>query len=84
MGEVISAEEVKASADSTDEKDGEADIETKEEKPAEQSEPTEHKAATTGDILGQADAFKGEPAATPDDTAGDNAGAAYLFWGEPR
>jgi len=73
MGEVISAEEVKASADSTDGKDGEADTETKEEKPAEPSEPTEHKAATTGDILGQADEAKGDPEAKPDETAGDEA-----------
>lgn len=73
MGEVISAEEVKASADSTDGKDGEADTETKEEKPAEPSEPTEHKAATTGDILGQAEGAKDESEAKPDKTTGDEA-----------
>jgi len=43
MGEVISAEEVKASVDET------------KDKPEEPSEPIEHKAANTEDILGQAD-----------------------------
>lgn len=48
MGAVISAEEVKASAD-------EPGAEAKPEKPDEPSGPTEHKAASTDDILGQAD-----------------------------
>ena len=48
MGAVISAEEVKASAD-------EPGAEAKPEKPDEPSGPTEHKAASTDDILGQTD-----------------------------
>ena len=48
MGAVITAEEVKASAD-------EPDAEAKPEKPDEPSGPTDHKAASTDDILGQAD-----------------------------
>ena len=48
MGVVISAEEVKASTD-------EPGAEAKPEKPDEPSGPTEHKAASADDILGQAD-----------------------------
>jgi len=48
MGAVITAEEIKASAD----KSG---ADAKPEKPDEPSGPTEHKAASTDDILGQAD-----------------------------
>ncbi|MFL3666786.1 MAG: DNA translocase FtsK [Verrucomicrobiota bacterium] len=48
MGAVISAEEVKASAD-------EPGAEAKPEKPDEPSGPSEHKAASTDDILGQTD-----------------------------
>ncbi|MDP7585483.1 MAG: DNA translocase FtsK, partial [Verrucomicrobiota bacterium] len=48
MGAVITAEEVKASSD-------EPGADAKPEKPDEPSGPTEHKAANTDDILGQAD-----------------------------
>ena len=48
MGAVITAEEVKASSD-------EPGADAKPEKPDEPSGPTEHKAASTDDILGQAD-----------------------------
>jgi len=65
MGEVITAEEVKASSDTKDDKAGN---ETKTEKRA---EPTEHKAATTGDILGQAGEDKDESKAKPDEPTGD-------------
>ncbi|HIL73280.1 MAG TPA: DNA translocase FtsK, partial [Verrucomicrobia bacterium] len=57
MGVVISAEEVMASGD-----------EAKPEKPSEPSGPTEHKAASTDDILGQADdttAGQAKPTDTP-------------------
>lgn len=57
MGVVISAEEVMASGD-----------EVKPEKPSEPSGPTEHKAASTDDILGQADdttAGEAKPTDTP-------------------
>ncbi|MBC8243047.1 MAG: DNA translocase FtsK [Verrucomicrobia bacterium] len=70
MGEVISAEEVKASADTQDD---EKSAETQAEKPAEPSEPTEHKAASTGDILGQAEEANTETEAKPDETTGDEA-----------
>jgi len=60
MGEVIFAEEVKASVDETKDKPDKPD------KPEEPSEPIEHKAACTDDILGQADKLKtDEP--KPDD-----------------
>ena len=52
MGEVISAEEVKASAE---DQPAETDTpDTKEPQSEESSEPTEHEAANTADILGQA------------------------------
>ena len=57
MGVVISAEEVMASGD-----------EAKPEKPSEPNGPTEHKAASTDDILGQADdttAGQAKPTDTP-------------------
>jgi S-DNA-T family DNA segregation ATPase FtsK/SpoIIIE len=68
MGEVIYAEEVKASLDTKDDKAG---TETKAEKTSERSEPTEHKAATTGEILGEADEPKDESEAKPEETTGD-------------
>ncbi|MEE2947532.1 MAG: DNA translocase FtsK [Verrucomicrobiota bacterium] len=65
MGEVISAEEVKASTDTKDDKAGN---ETKTEKRAERNE---HKVATTEDILGQADEAKDESKEKPNETTED-------------